>query len=310
MTARNLSSEPEDNGMRRAISLSDLAAKPVPAPRAPQAPSKPAQQNNANTTKSPSGFVRPAPRYNTKSNMTRSSSVGVLNNQSDSESDPQPPRQLPRAQGLMRPTISSANKAAANTVRRRNVTSNNYTQARSESSSETEDTQRPRAASVDRAQRRLGRSGSERDISAKAREVTARLTANTRQRQTKQETTGDSNLTSSQLCSALTEQLTKTASKVVQLYRKLQSDPDCTDDIVGLEAAILQTQKVLKSAGDFPLVQERAGEHVTPKESPPNPAMSLIEQYSDILLNMMQSKMVNQFSQSPQSLPPNTREDS
>ncbi|KOB73687.1 Uncharacterized protein OBRU01_10464 [Operophtera brumata] len=32
------------------------------------------------------------------------------------------------------------------------------------------------------------------------------------------------------------------------------------------------------------------------------------EQYSDILLNMMQNKMVNQFSQSPQSLPPNTKE--
>ena len=44
------------------------------------ASSKPAQQN-ANLGKSPSGFVRPAPRYNTKSNMTRSSSVGVLNNQ-------------------------------------------------------------------------------------------------------------------------------------------------------------------------------------------------------------------------------------
>lgn len=37
-TARNhLSpSEPEETGMRRAISLSDLAAKPVPAPRTPQ----------------------------------------------------------------------------------------------------------------------------------------------------------------------------------------------------------------------------------------------------------------------------------
>lgn len=39
-----------------------------------------------------------------------------------------------------------------------------------------------------------------------------------------------------------------------------------------------------------------------------NPAMSLIEQYSDILLNMMQSKMVSQFANSPQSLPPATRE--
>lgn len=44
-----------------------------------------------------------------------------------------------------------------------------------------------------------------------------------------------------------------------------------------------------------------------PEANANNPAMSLIEQYSDILLNIMQTKMVNQFSQ-PQSLPPTTRE--
>ncbi|XP_050358396.1 mitogen-activated protein kinase-binding protein 1 isoform X3 [Nymphalis io] len=318
-------SEPEETGMRRAISLSDLAAKPVPAPRTPQAPSKPTQQPNANanTNKSPSGFVRPAPRYGSKSNMTRSSSVGVLNNQSDSESDPQPPRQQPtRSQGLMRPTISSANKAAANTARRRGL-ANNYgaaVSARSESSSDADDAQRPRAASVDRAPRRLGRSGSERDISAKAREVTARLSANTRPRP--KDAPGDaSSVSSSQLCSALTEQLTRTASKVVQLYRSLQREPDCAADISGLEAAILETQKVLRSAvtvqngseGDCALAVDSARQrldHLVAKESTAagNPAMSLIEQYSDILLNMMQSKMVNQFSQSPQSLPPTPRD--
>ncbi|XP_045770560.1 mitogen-activated protein kinase-binding protein 1 isoform X12 [Maniola jurtina] len=305
------SSEPEETGMRRAISLSDLAAKPVPAPRTPQASPKPTQQINQNSSKSPSGFVRPAPRYNNKSNMTRSSSVGVLNNQSDSESDPTPSRtQPPRAGGLMRPTISSANKAAANTARRRGL-ANSYSTAsvaRSESSSEAEgEVQRPRAASADRGTRRLGRSGSERDISAKAREVTARLTSNNKPQRPKQESPGDANLSSSQLCSALTEQLTKTASKVVQLYRTLQREPDCAADISGLEAAILETQKVLRGAvratnGD--------GEHLNNRDANDsgNPAMSLIEQYSDILLNMMQSKMVNQFPQSPQSLPPTPRD--
>ncbi|CAK1546414.1 unnamed protein product [Leptosia nina] len=81
--ARTHLSPPEESetGMRRAISLSDLAAKPVPAPRTPQGPTK-TVPSNTNTSKSPGGFVRPAPRY-VKSNMTRSSSVGVLN-QSDS----------------------------------------------------------------------------------------------------------------------------------------------------------------------------------------------------------------------------------
>ncbi|XP_052749075.1 mitogen-activated protein kinase-binding protein 1 isoform X8 [Galleria mellonella] len=256
----HMSSEPEEEsaGMRRAISLSDLAVKPMPAPRTPQATSKPAQPT-APATKSPSGFVRPTPRYNNKSNMTRSSSVGVLNNQSDSESDPQPSRQQPpRAQGLMRPTISSMNKVAANTARRRGL-ANAYsavslsTGGQEESSSEAEERTaekpavppRPRAGSVD--QRRIGRSGSERDLSAKAREVTARLTANTRQRP-KQDTAPEANMSSSQLCSALTEQLTKTACKVVQLYTSLQREPNSAADISGLEAAIVETQKVLRSA--------------------------------------------------------------
>ncbi|XP_028173339.1 mitogen-activated protein kinase-binding protein 1 [Ostrinia furnacalis] len=344
--SRQTSEEEESSGMRRAISLSDLAVKPMPAPRTPQASSKPAQPSPG-SNKSPSGFARPAPRYNGKSNMTRSSSVGVLNNQSDSESDPQPsrPQASSRTQGLMRPTISSMNKAAANTARRRGL-ANAYssvslsTGGQEESSSEAEERgaekpavpPRPRAGSVDHTQRRIGRSGSERDLSAKAREVTARLTSNTRQsRPPKQESTPDANLSSSQLCSALTEQLTKTACKVVQLYASLQREPGAAADISGLEAAILETQKVLKSAvsrqtqngdalsslssteGDCrPNVDStrKKLENLVSKEAnnAGNPAMSLIEQYSDILLNMMQSKMVNQFSQSPQSLPPNARD--
>ncbi|KAG6443885.1 hypothetical protein O3G_MSEX003097 [Manduca sexta] len=327
--------EEESAGMRRAISLSDLAAKPMPAPRNQGQSSKPSTPQGGNSSKSPGGFARPAPRYSNKSNMTRSSSVGVLN-QSDSESDPQPSRQQPpRAQGLMRPTISSMNKAAANTARRRGLANaysavNLNTGAHEESSSEADE--RVDKAQRSDNQRRIGRSGSERDLSAKAREVTARLTANTRQR-AKPEQATDANLSSSsQLCSALTEQLTKTACKVVQLYASLQREPNAAADISGLEAAILETQKVLRSAvnrpqnggdalsslsstdGDYRGLNvdstRQKLEHLVSKESTGagNPAMSLIEQYSDILLNMMQSKMVNQFPSSPHSLPPNTRE--
>ncbi|XP_063898823.1 mitogen-activated protein kinase-binding protein 1 isoform X4 [Helicoverpa armigera] len=331
----DLSYIPEKDSSRRNRPVSMA----IPSNSRPYASSKPSTPQNGNNSKSPGNFVRPAPRYNNKSNMTRSSSVGVLN-QSDSESDPQPSRQQSsRPQGLMRPTISSMNKAAANTARRRGL-ANAYsavslaTGANEESSSEADERNngegpvaRPRASSVDHSQRRIGRSGSERDLSAKAREVTARLTSNTRQRP--KETPADANLSSSQLCSALTEQLTKTACKVVQLYASLQREPNAAADISGLEAAILETQKVLRSAvtrtqnGDQALssLSSTDGEylnvdstrhklqHLVSKEATntSNPAMSLIEQYSDILLNMMQTKMVNQFSQ-PQSLPPNTRE--
>ncbi|XP_052749074.1 mitogen-activated protein kinase-binding protein 1 isoform X7 [Galleria mellonella] len=334
----DLSYVPEKDGSRRARPISMA----VPSNTRQYATSKPAQPT-APATKSPSGFVRPTPRYNNKSNMTRSSSVGVLNNQSDSESDPQPSRQQPpRAQGLMRPTISSMNKVAANTARRRGL-ANAYsavslsTGGQEESSSEAEERTaekpavppRPRAGSVD--QRRIGRSGSERDLSAKAREVTARLTANTRQRP-KQDTAPEANMSSSQLCSALTEQLTKTACKVVQLYTSLQREPNSAADISGLEAAIVETQKVLRSAvmrnaqnggealsslssndGDYKGLNvdstRQKLEHLVSKEAGNagnTTALSFFEQYSDILLNMMQTKMVNQFPQSPQSLPPNT----
>ncbi|XP_041971032.1 mitogen-activated protein kinase-binding protein 1 isoform X2 [Aricia agestis] len=316
--ARSLAPPEPEEGMRRAISLSDLA-KPVPAPRMNQGAPKPAPP----ATKSPSGFVRPAPRH-TKTNMTRSSSVGVLN-QSDSESDQPTRQQAMRAQGLMRPTISSMNKAAANT--RRRMPNSYYTDCfvagRSESSSEegaegAATQHRPRAASADRAQRRIGRSGSERDISAKAREVTARLTTNTRQRN-KPDTPPDKDLSPAELCASLKEQLTRTAGKVVQLYRTLQHEPGAAAEISGLEAAIVETQKVLRGAvsaqngtdGDERALADAARHRLdrVAKEatSSGNPAISLIEQYSDILLNMMQSKMVNQFSQSPQSLPPAAR---
>ncbi|KAG7295488.1 hypothetical protein JYU34_021685 [Plutella xylostella] len=258
----------------------------------------------------------------------------------------------------MRPTISSMNKQANNTTRRRGM-ANAYssvslsTAAQEESSSEAEDRTcakpavppRPRAVSVDHsAHRKIGRSGSERDLSAKAREVTARLTAGTRrpgQDSKPEPAASDAQMSSTQLCSALTEQLTRTASKVVQLYRTLQHPATTEHDaalVSGLETAILETQKVLRSAvqrqnsnkvngsdansvttadGDRMNTVDTARlklEELLSKESANtggNPAMSLIEQYdtySDILLNMVQSKMVNQFSNSPQSLPNTGRE--
>ncbi|XP_062531399.1 mitogen-activated protein kinase-binding protein 1 isoform X11 [Bombyx mori] len=297
----DLSYIPEKDNARRSRPMSMA----VPSNTRPYGQTKPVAQQPSSQSKS--SFVRPPPRYSNKSNMTRSSSVGVLN-QSDSESDPQPSRpQSSRAQGLMRPTISSMNKAAANTARRRGL-SNAYsavslaTGGQEESSSEADERRgdekpsapRPRSGSVD-AQRRIA--------------------------------------SSSQLCAALTEQLTRTAGKVAQLYASLRRAPAAAADLSGLEAAILETQKVLRSAvsggepggagglgdagphsltpaeGDAGVLdvdstREKLENLVAKEVNATNPAMSLIEQYSDLLLNMMQNKMVNQFSSSPQSLPP------
>ncbi|GBP20540.1 hypothetical protein EVAR_78919_1 [Eumeta japonica] len=132
---------------------------------------------------------------------------------------------------------------------------------------------------------------------------------------------------------------------MVQLYRSLHESGapgDSAGLISDLEAAIIETQKVLRSAvlrqdgsssrtngaedgpgsissaeSDRPMsnvdsARQRLDELLSKEASSTvgggSVAMSLIEQYSDILLNMMQSKMVSQYSNSPHSLPPTSRD--
>lgn len=345
-----------DGEMRRAISLSDLAVKPTPAPRRPVT-SKPG------TNKS-STFRRPLSTTNLD---VIHNSAGVINDPvrvSDSEDDHHIPRRGynigGRNQSLMRPTISSMNKAAATVVRRRGIVSaasstvNLSSGVHEGSSSEAEEhniranTALNKPAVPARPRNvKMGRSGSSRDLSTKVHDVTAKQKLNNSDCQDQESeisleiTTSNSTI----LCHELAEQLTKVAAKIVRLYRKLQ-DPDATltkDDnsslLSGLELAMRETQKVLEDTvpkqdgnnandgndtlsslssddGDFSknvLSADNARlklEQLVNKEGAcsTDETMTSIEQYSDILLNIMQNKIVNQYPESSQSLPPNTND--
>ncbi|XP_043289127.1 mitogen-activated protein kinase-binding protein 1 isoform X8 [Venturia canescens] len=127
LSSKVVDSEEEGSGMRRACSLSDLSVSPpnrlLHGPI--QVSGKISNRNvNASSRSGPgngnSGAQsRHVSTKNHSSHMTRSSSVGVLNQQSDSESDAgvavggrswNNQSSNNRISGLMRPTISSQNK--------------------------------------------------------------------------------------------------------------------------------------------------------------------------------------------------------
>ncbi|KAL1117743.1 hypothetical protein AAG570_004058, partial [Ranatra chinensis] len=172
-------------GIRRACSLSDLTSPSPAKPRNSVQVSGKVNNLNSKTLTAPRhGAAKSSP-------MTRSSSVGVLN-QSDSESEVSQvtsQRSLV-SQRIMRPTISSQNKIASNTsksniqLRRRGLSTAFSTmslnQGGNTEDSSSEENQssaqnvkpapppRPKSASIDRPSvhsgRRIGRSGSEREL--------------------------------------------------------------------------------------------------------------------------------------------------
>ncbi|XP_015117371.1 mitogen-activated protein kinase-binding protein 1 isoform X2 [Diachasma alloeum] len=131
----------ESSGMRRACSLSDLSANPSNRLlHAPIRVSGKTSIKNSSQLKNSSGSGTSGSmpsRYGSSkihsNHMTRSSSVGVLNQQSDSESDAgmtsggrhwSNQAQSNRITGLMRPTISSQNKINYQTKHHSNPTNN------------------------------------------------------------------------------------------------------------------------------------------------------------------------------------------
>lgn len=263
----------ESGGIRRACSLSDLA-NPSPRSRSTfSVTSKPS------TAKAHSNSRHSGP----KSNMMRSSSVGVLN-QSDSESD------ISQTTGggqrslvslrVMRPTISSQNKMSANAsnkalAARRRALSGAYSAIALNQGGNTEDSSseenqppaqvnskptpppRPKSVSnLDRMGKRsgLGRSGSERDLnrgsgvkvqrSASGIVRTSNLDPSPYELPVKDISSAP---LSEQLISTMAEQLQRAAESVVQLHSRLQSvNPEERDALLGgLSGAIGEAQKAL-----------------------------------------------------------------
>lgn len=119
---------------------------------------------------------------------------------------------------------------------------------------------------------------------------------------------------SQKLCVDVIEQLTKAADNVVDLYNRLNDTDTDThetsvakmDMVKNLEMSILTTHKILhdcifkklkQSNGNVDVNQtdtvKKLNDLVSKGPSGPNSVVNMMEQYSDILLDMVQQKIHN-----------------
>ncbi|XP_044734797.1 WD repeat-containing protein 62 isoform X2 [Chrysoperla carnea] len=352
-----------EGGLRRACSLSDLT-DPSPAK----------QQSNLSSAKimhKPIPRVQQTLRMSKGTNMTRSSSVGILN-QSESETEMhsmhagmQPPKAMPRS-NLMRPTISSQNKVANTnkTNLRRRALQSSYSTANltmvGQDDSSSDDQQhlksnkmaRNRSHSIDHTAG-VGGGGNWNQIQSRRNKENlgpksrgSRNGLSDRTNTDTPKTDSDIDLANSevtsQLCNKIAEQLTHTAENVVQLYRRLtlnetlspeqstnSEEIDKSHMMKNLECAMLETQKILQLAvkqqqqqqdvnnlqdgnghgggsesidvishnnlRDLVAMSTAANNSANNSTNQANVVL-MMQQYSDILLNMMQQKMQQKHS--------------
>ncbi|XP_043797962.1 mitogen-activated protein kinase-binding protein 1 isoform X3 [Apis laboriosa] len=378
ISSKVFDNEEEGGGMRRACSLSDLSVSPpnrlLHGPI--QVSGKIGNKNTNTSTRSGLGSAnignqsRHISTKNHSSHMTRSSSVGVLN-QSDSESDVGAGNSRGwnnqagnnRINALMRPTISSQNKinhqiksnSSSNSnlpsvLRRRGMqgaySSVNLSQVGNQEDSSSEDTSsngnggkpalppRPRSISIDHSAANLSlpttvrRSGSTTIIS-NGRSGNSTIGQNTNRMSTANRNQLDpspqelpvkdtdraidvaSAELSTQLCNTIADELTRTADNVVQLYKRLtidnEDDPsrasiDRDTMLRGLESSVNETMRTLRLVVSGESHEGTSTENVTINEATAKfqellagqdqgKVVNMMQQYSELLLNMMQQRM-------------------
>ncbi|KAL0123434.1 hypothetical protein PUN28_005746 [Cardiocondyla obscurior] len=382
ISSKIIDSEEEENGMRRACSLSDLSINSSNRLlHGPLQVSGKLGSKNVNVT-SKLGGASPSSQFRyavgKSHSMTRSSSVGVLN-QSDSESDVgvtggnkgwTGQYNASRAMsGLMRPTISSQNKinhqnkssSSGNNVssmfRRRGMQGAfsivNLSQVGNQEDSSSEDTSsngnggkpalppRPRSVSIDHSSVSLSLPGTTVRRSGSAIITNGRShssvigqngnkmsVANKNQLEPSphdlpvKDTYRAIDVTdvelSTQLCNIITNELTRTADNVVQLYKRLTINND--DDSVGaidrdtmlrgLESSVNETMRTLRlvvagsddidndgnSGGGAVSNEAKAKFQELLTGQDQGKVVNMMQQYSELLLTMMQQKMENNMS--------------
>ncbi|KAG5319785.1 MABP1 protein, partial [Acromyrmex heyeri] len=361
----------EESGMRRACSLSDLSISP--SNRLLHGPLQGKLGNKNISAAAKLGSANPSNQFrymsgkNHSTHITRSSSVGVLN-QSDSESDAGITggsrgwgghSSNSRTSGLMRPTISSQNKinhqnkltSSGNNIssilRRRGMQGAfsivNLSQAGNQEDSSSEDTSsngnggkpalppRPRSISIDHSSASLSlpsttvrRSGSAIITNGRSGASTigqdgSRISAASKNqlepsphelpvKDTDRAIDVTSVKLSTQLCNTIADELTRTADNVVQLYKRLTIDNDPSTGAIdrdtmlrGLESSVNETMRTLRlvvAGGDNDGSSENAiTNEATAKfqellaGQDQSKVVNMMQQYSELLLTMMQQKM-------------------
>nr|CAI5844434.1 unnamed protein product [Callosobruchus analis] len=225
-------------------------------------------------------------RYTKNNSITRSRSSTVLN-QSDSDQE-SAEKKINR---LMRPTISSHNKMSNKTLQNRKKhsysTSNINTIGITENistSDEESPTAPPRTRNYDHG----------------PPAIAPRRHLNNKEK----------NRVSNQLCDDLVDQLTTTAERVVKLYDRLNDEDERTDSqmdrIDKVKMSMIRTHKILHDCIFKELKQNNGGVDVNQTDtvkklndlvskgaSGPNSVINIMEQFSDILLDMVQQKIHN-----------------
>lgn len=118
---------------------------------------------------------------------------------------------------------------------------------------------------------------------------------------------------SQQLCSSVADQLTRTADSVVQLYKRLALEDDQTDHremLRGLEEAIDEAQRTLRhvvTAGGTDAVAAESSvasklQDIVASGGQGDQAnvVAMMQQYSDMLLTMVQQRMGSNVASDPQ----------
>ncbi|XP_044261628.1 mitogen-activated protein kinase-binding protein 1 isoform X1 [Tribolium madens] len=309
-----------DSSLRRSCSLSDLSMqKPVVNKNKIEVSGKKA---TAPPSRSNSRYMK-----NNTPPMTRSRSSGVLN-QSDSENEGE--KKISR---LMRPTISSHNKINNKTLQSRkkqSYSTSNLNTVGVDNVSTSDDEEVVQKPAVP-PRNRMSYNGppavtprrhlNNKEKSKGGRHITHFEKINVDLDSTLINDDDNSDLSvdtveiSHQLCNDVIQQLTKAADNVVGLYNRLSDTEPASqnssvakmDMVKDLEMSILNTHKVLHECIFKKLKQSNGNVDVNQTDTVkklndlvskgstggPNSAVSIMEQYSDILLDMVQQKIHN-----------------
>ncbi|XP_030764315.1 uncharacterized protein LOC115888674 [Sitophilus oryzae] len=302
-------SSPESS-LRRSCSLSDLSM---------QNASNLAKRKPEQTVKKPAPPARMTPRYVKNNSMMRSKSSVMLNQQhSDSENDSQD-KKMSR---LMRPTISSHNKMSQKSLQARkkqSYSTSNLNQIGIDNVSTSDDEETIKKPQVPPRM--------SRQQSFENGQSTKRLMNNKDQKRSSRHSIHfDDTLTnedidissesmdfssiefSNQLCEDVSKHLVRTADNVVKIYEKLKENEEAGESQAEamdcIKMSLIRTHKVVhdcifnefkQNNGNIDVNQtdaiKKLNDLVSKGASGSGSVIDLMQQYSDILLDMMQQKI-------------------